>query len=194
LRRLQATTPVHEGGSADHGHVHGETGREVGSARVEAAGAEDQGQDEEEADARVQGQTDGAPHEGLGEGADAGQEVAEEVELGHLGRMRQQTADVGAEGVDGDVQPAADGIVRGVLPGLQAVAMADIVGGLPVVEGFVTVLDGGEESGDDVGAQEDVEGRDGLNGECILDGPEGWSARCIFCSDAQCALDCRAMR
>ena len=145
---------------------------------MEIARAKDQGQDEEETNARVQGQADGAPHESLAEGADAGQEVAEEVELGHLGRVRQQTTDVGAEGVDGDVQPAADGIVGGVLPGLQAVTMAEIVGGLPVVEGLVTVLDGGEEGGDDVGAQENVEGRDGFNGKCVLDGPEGKSAWC----------------
>lgn len=138
---------------------------------MEVARAQDQGQDEEEADARVQGQTDGAPHEGLAEGAGGGQEVAEEVELGDLGRVRQQAAEVGADGVDGDVQPAADGIVGRVLPGLQAVAMAEVVGGLPVVEGLVAVLDGREEGGDGVGGQEDVEGRDGLDGEGILHGP-----------------------
>ena len=87
--------------------------------------------------------------------------------------MRQQAAEVGADGVDGDVEPAADGVVGRVLPGLQAVAMAEVVGGLPVVEGLVAVLDRGEEGGDGVGGQEDVEGRDGLDGEGVLDGPSG---------------------
>jgi hypothetical protein len=85
--------------------------------------------------------------------------------------VRQQAAEIATDSVDGDVQPAADGIVRRVLPGLQAVAMTKVVGGLPVVEGLVAVLDGGEERGDDVGGQEDVEGRDGLDGEGVFDGP-----------------------
>ena len=140
---------------------------------MEVARAQDEGQDKDEADAGVQGQADGAPHEGLAEGADKGEQVAQEVELGHLGRVRKQAADVGAEGVEGHVQPAADGVVGRVLPRLQAVAMAEVVGGLPVVEGLVAVLDRGEEGGGEVGAQENVEGRDGLDGEGVLDGPGG---------------------
>lgn len=140
---------------------------------MEVARAEDQCHYEEEADTRIQRQTDGPPHQGLAEGAYSGEEVAEKVELGDLGRVRQQAADVGAEGVDGNVQPAADGVVGRVLPRLQAVAMAEVVCGLPVVEGLVAVLNRGEEGGDDVGGEEDVEGRDGLDGEGILDCPGG---------------------
>ncbi len=158
LRRLEPATPVHEGGGADHDHVHGKARREVGGAGVEVARAQNQGQNEEETDARVQGQADSAPHEGLAEGAGGSQKVAEEVELGDLGRVRQQAAEVGADGVNGNVQPAADGIVGRVLPGLQAIAMAEVVGGLPVVERLIAVLDGREEGGDGVGGQEDVEG------------------------------------
>jgi len=51
--------------------------------------------------------------------------------------------------------------------------MAEVVGGFPVVEGLVAVLDRGVERGDDIGAEEDVEGRYGLDGESVLDGPEG---------------------
>jgi hypothetical protein len=83
----------------------------------------------------------------LAEGAGKGEQVAEEVELSHLSRVRQQTAYVGADGMDGDVQPAADGIVGRVLPRLQAVAMTKVVCRLPVVEGLVAVLDRGEEGG-----------------------------------------------
>lgn len=75
--------------------------------------------------------------------------------------------------MNGNVKPATDGIVGRVLPRLQAVAMAEVVCGLPVVEGLVAVLDRGEEGGKEVGAEEDVKGRDGLDGKGILDGPEG---------------------
>lgn len=108
---------------------------------MEVAGAEDERHDEDEPDPRVERQTDGAPHEGLAEGAGKGEEVAEEVEFGHLVRVGQQPPDVGADGVDGDVQPAADGIVGRVLPRLQAVAMAQVVCWLPVVERLIAILD-----------------------------------------------------
>lgn len=50
----------------------------------------------------------------------------------------------------GNVEPASDSIVRGVLPSLKTVAMAEIVGRLPVVEGLITILDRSECGGDEV--------------------------------------------
>ena len=45
------------------------------------------------------------------------------------------------EGVDTGVSPGPDGIDRRVLPGLKAIAMSQVMDGLPVVEDFIAVLD-----------------------------------------------------
>ena len=50
--------------------------------------------------------------------------------------------------------------------------MAQVVCRLPVIEGLIAVLDWGEQGGNDVCSQEDVEGRDGLDSVCVFDGPE----------------------
>lgn len=71
--------------------------------------------------------------------------------------------------MENDVEPASNRVVWGVLPGLEAVAMADVVCWLPVVERLVTVLNRGEEGGDEVGSEEDVECRDWFDRESILD-------------------------
>jgi len=108
---------------------------------VEVAWAEHQGQDKEQADTRIQSQTDSTPHQCLAESTGKGEKVAEEVELGNFVGMGQETPNVGTDGMDADVQPAADGIVRGVLPSLKAIAMAQVMGRFPVVEGLIAVLD-----------------------------------------------------
>jgi len=66
-----------------------------------------------------------------------------------------------------DVQPAPDGVVGRVLPRLETVAMAEVMGGFPIVESLVTVLDRREQCGYQIGNQESVEGKDGLYGERI---------------------------
>ena len=47
------------------------------------------------------------------------------------------------EGMERDVEPGTDGIKGRELPSLQAVGMIEIVGRLPEVEDFITVLDWG---------------------------------------------------
>ena len=42
--------------------------------------------------------------------------------------------------MDDDIQPAANAVFRGVLPGLQAVTMVEIMRWLPIVEDFITIL------------------------------------------------------
>jgi hypothetical protein len=44
--------------------------------------------------------------------------------------------------MDPSIEPTADGIFRGILPSLQAEAMIQVVGVLPVVEDFIAILDG----------------------------------------------------
>lgn len=82
----------------------------------------------------------------------------------HLCGLRQQAPRVTDYGVQGDIEPAADGVVGRVLPRLQAIAVREIVRGFPVVEGLIAVLNGRKEGGDQAGSQEDVEGLDGLDG------------------------------
>ena len=53
--------------------------------------------------------------------------------------------EVGEEGVDADVEPGAQRVDGAVLPGLQPVAVHQVVRGLPVVEGLVAIMNGVEE-------------------------------------------------
>lgn len=87
LRGLEATAPVHKGRRADHGHVHGKAGGEVGGAGVEVPGAGHGSHDEDEADPRVEGRADDLEQVGLAEGAEEGEDVADEVELADLGGL-----------------------------------------------------------------------------------------------------------
>jgi len=82
----------------------------------------------------------------------------------------QQSSEVAHDGMEANVQPAADGKVGRVFPCLEAVAMAQVVGGLPVVERLVAVLDRGKHGGDQAGGEEEVEGRDGLDCVGVSDG------------------------
>lgn len=124
LRRLDPPAPIDKGSSAQHRHVHGEARGQVGGAGVKVARAEDEGGDEEESHAGVEGEADGSPHQRLAKGAAEGQGIADKVELGDLVGVRQQSSDVGHDGVEANVQPAADGKVGRVLPRLETVAMA----------------------------------------------------------------------
>lgn len=160
---LKTPTPVDESGGSQHGHVHGEAGGQVGGAGVEITGAKYERHDKEQANPRVQGQADSPPHERLAEGADESQNTADKVELGDFVGVRKQPADIAHNGMEGDVKPVSDGIVGRVFPGLEAIAVAQIVCWFPVIEGLVTVLDGGEQSSNQVGSEEDVEGRNGLD-------------------------------
>lgn len=145
---------------------------------MEISGAGYERHDKEQADPRVQGQADSPPHKRLAEGADESQNIADKVELGDLVGVREQSADVAHDSMKGDVKPASDGIVGRVFPGLEAITVAQIMGWFPVVEGLVTVLDGGEESSNQVGSEEDVEGRDGFDRVGISNGPEDTDVSC----------------
>ena len=63
--------------------------------------------------------------------------------------------------VEASVRPTADSVDRGVLPCLKSIVMAEIVGGFPKVEHFVTVLNWTVEGGDHMADQEDIECRNG---------------------------------
>lgn len=117
---------------------------------MEVAGACAQCQNKEEANARVHGAADDLKKERLAERADSGENIAYKVELAYLGRLRQDTSEAGNGGMQADIQPAADGIVGRVLPGLTSVAMGEVVCGLPVVVGLVAVLNGRKYSPEDV--------------------------------------------
>ena len=79
--------------------------------------------------------------------------------------------------MQGDVGPGAEGEGGGVFPGLEAVGVEEVVGGFPVVEGFVAVLERVVEGGEGVAGEEEEEGEDkggwggrhGGGGECA-----GW--------------------
>lgn len=67
-----------------------------------------------------------------------------------------------------DVSPRADGILRGVLPGLEGVAMIQVVRWFPVVEDFVTVLDGAIDGCNNMAGEEDIERDQWRNVELLL--------------------------
>lgn len=84
LRRLDPAAPIDKGSRPQHRHVHGEARRQVGGAGVKVARAEDEGGDEEEAHAGVEGEADGSPHQRLAKGAAESQGIADKVEFGDL--------------------------------------------------------------------------------------------------------------
>jgi len=63
--------------------------------------------------------------------------------------------------VEACVGPGSDGKVGGVFPGLESVAVGEVVGGFPVVEHFIAVLDWGVEGREEMAGEEDVKGRGG---------------------------------
>lgn len=107
------------------------------------------GEDEvEQADAPVDGLGDGGVETRFGAGAEEREEDAQAVELVGLGQGGEEEGErARREGVEGDVGPAADGVLGGVLPGLEAVAVGEVVGGLPEVEDCGGGVRGGETGG-----------------------------------------------
>ena len=111
---------------------------------MEVAGARDGRDEEDKGDPGIQGVADDSPQPRLAEGAGQGESIADKVELGNLCRPRKQPADVAYYGMEADVEPAPYGVVGRVLPGLEAVAVGEVVSRLPVVECLVAVLDRGK--------------------------------------------------
>ena len=56
-----------------------------------------------------------------------------------------------------DIQPASNGVDRGVLPGLEPVSMAEIMGRLPEVEDFIAILNWGIECRNAIGNDTEIE-------------------------------------
>lgn len=132
---------------------------------MEVAGRDAGGDHEEQPNPRIEGEAQYAEQQYLAESTDEGHDVSDEVELGQLGGLGKKPSNVSHDGVNGNVQPAPDGVVGRILPGLQSIAMGEVMGRFPVIEGLVAVLDGGEEGRDQVGGQENIKGRDGFNCE-----------------------------
>ena len=83
-----------------------------------------------------------------------------------------------------NVEPATDGVFRGIFPGLATITMGEIVSGLPVVVSLIAILDWGEEGSDQIGGQEDIKSLDRFNGKCawtsdIMKLPVSWKDACL---------------
>lgn len=61
------------------------------------------------------------------------------------------------EEVGVEIGVGTKGVKRGILPCLKCVRMKEIVGGLPVVEGFVAVGDWGDKGGEETKGKEKEE-------------------------------------
>ena len=75
----------------------------------------------------------------LGQGAEEGEEAAEEVEDHHGVWLEEGDVESGREEVEEEVEVGPEGEPGVVLPGLETLAVQEVVGWLPVVECLVTV-------------------------------------------------------
>ena len=109
---------------------------------------------------------DGGVEVRLAEGADEAEDDPRGVEFCRFIVRATAPEEFGGEGeqsVDTCVRPRADGVAGRVLPGLEGVGVGEVVGGFPVVEDFVAVLDGVVESCERVAGEE--EGEDDAGGK-----------------------------
>ena len=97
----------------------------------------------------------------LGQGAEEGEEAAEEVEDHHGVWLEEGGVQSGGEEVEQEVEVGPEGEPGVVLPGLETLAVQEVVGWLPVVEGLVTVRDPGPDGRAQSGRQEQFERRGG---------------------------------
>lgn len=67
--------------------------------------------------------------------------------------------------MEGKICPTSNGILWRVLPSLQAIAMAEIVCRLPVIEGLITILYRRIDRSEYVGTEEDVKSTNWLYSE-----------------------------
>lgn len=162
LSGAESAPPVQKGGQAEQSGVHGETAGEVGGAGViHPWGGEGDGE-VGDGDPAVEERGEGSKQTGLTESTNQGEGGAEEVEFEDLGGGGEDGEDSSQrgddEGVDARVGPGSDGKVGGIFPGLQGVAVAEVMGGFPVVEDLVAVGDGAVDGGEEVTGEEEVEG------------------------------------
>ena len=113
----------------------------------------------DDGDAIVYARSDEKAEKCITQHAYKSEDDAEEVELSSLGQgdKGQLVAKVYDSSVEKDVEPGADGVLGRELPSLQAVAMIEVVSGLPEVEHFVTILDWGVYGCEETGHQEEGE-------------------------------------
>ena len=97
----------------------------------------------------------------LSQRAEEGEEAAEEVEDHHGVWLEEGDVQPGREEVEEEVEVGPEGEPGVVLPGLQALPVQQLVAGLPVVEGLVTVGDPGPDGRTQPGCQEQFERREG---------------------------------
>ena len=130
---------------------------------MEVARRHGQDHDEEQANTRVHGAAHGAPQHGMAHGAGKRKRVAHKVELGDLVGTREEAPQATDDGMETDIEPAADGILGRVLPRLEAIAVAEVMRWFPVVEDLVAVLDGRKGGREEVGREKSVKGCERLN-------------------------------
>jgi hypothetical protein len=140
------------------------------------------GEDEEKCNAWVEGPCDYRVESCLAHSTDGRQKGTQEVELCGLRSSKTEEpkrhhSEPDDQRMDASVRPAADCILRRILPRLKSIAMVQIVCRLPVVEHFVTVLNGCVQGRYNIGCSEDVEGDDRLELVRRLHGFHGWSWR-----------------
>lgn len=139
--------------------------------------ARDRRDQEEQADSSIDRRAHGQVHERLTKRTQEGQRIAHEVELSRLIRPRENPPRIASQRMQRHVEPAPNRVIGRVLPCLQPVSVREVVRRLPVVEGFVAVLDWGEASGDEIRGEEDEEGLDGCDGvDARASGGRGRSA------------------
>lgn len=80
--------------------------------------------------------------------------------------MRENSAHIANNGVECNVEPAANGIVGRVFPCLEAVVMRQVMGWFPVIERLVAILNRSEPCGNESGSEEPVEGGNRLHRVC----------------------------
>ena len=103
----------------------------------------------------------------MAKGTGQGQGGPDEIELKALCR-REQRSKFADNCMDNNVEPASESKLGRVFPCLQPIATVQVVGGLPVVEDLIAVLDRRIECSKNVHSSEDVEGGYGFDDELIL--------------------------
>lgn len=124
---------------------------------MEHAWAKRDDHQEQQSDSGVEFPADGRIQTGLARRADEGQCKASSIKLYRLSRTPDR-AHFANHSVEEDIQPTSDGVLGGILPRLESVAMVEEMCRLPVIEGLVAILNGRIRSSESIGYEKHVEG------------------------------------